>query len=191
MNGQSVGTVSGTTYQHYVWTDNNGVGSLYINGAKDGGSFNYAPGGTTPSGSTVIGGWMRPAGLTWPFTGYMDEVRVATGIENSSQITTEYQNQLNGVQSFTVGLQETNSSGGGGGCVQSDSNYCSGNWQINCSKSPTISTTVDLLKNNITWTGTGVVTVQQNIINVTNFLNVQVSSACYLNISVGKRIATW
>ena len=62
------------TWHHIVWVDDNGTATLYVDGYRDGGDFNYAR-GTMALDTTTIGGILRANPSHW-FTGQIDEVHI-------------------------------------------------------------------------------------------------------------------
>ena len=63
--------------------------------------------------------------------------------------------------------------------------YTSGNWNVQCSHYCNLTTNTNILKNNITFNGTGTVQITSNL---TNFTKMTVMNSCTVRVSGGNRI---
>lgn len=79
---------SSALFHHIVWTDNNGVAALYIDGIKDSVNFNYTPGVLTLDVGDV--GVLQRAGFTGYLSGSMCDVRNYTRAISSAEVQAIY-----------------------------------------------------------------------------------------------------
>jgi hypothetical protein len=76
--------INSRDWNDFVWTDNNGTATLYINGVKDSQNYNYTPSTYTMNRSS-IGNYAGNGGGYGAFSGKMLQVMLIPAILNSSQ----------------------------------------------------------------------------------------------------------
>ena len=83
-NGTGYG-ISANTWYHALLTYNSGTTTLYVNGSQSGSAIS---GTNSKSGFTLGGG--ADSGRSYPFTGYIDDLRIYSRVLSGSEITAIY-----------------------------------------------------------------------------------------------------
>lgn len=77
-------------WYNFVWTDNNGVCALYVNGVLDTQNFNYTPTGSYTLNRSSIGALIRSVSVDY-FEGKIDEVAVYNRVLSATEASDIYQ----------------------------------------------------------------------------------------------------
>jgi len=169
------GQMSGKAWTHVAVRYSNGTnGPLrgFVNGTM---TANTPVENWTTTNARIVVGAYATAGTTFTdyWYGSIDEVRISSTNRSNAWIQTEYNNQRSGTTFTSVGTQENLP---GGSCTYPGS----GNWLVQCSDSCILTSNVNLGNNNVTFNGSGNVTLKANI---TGWKKLEVTNGCAFSIS--------
>jgi hypothetical protein len=186
----STGTVTLNKWHHIAVTGNTSGLRIYINGVLNASNAVAYGGNITPNNLT-IGADIVQAEY---FKGIIDDARVFNRSLSAAEISALYNNRsdLLVTQELALGDNWTtcvtpNDAIEEGSTVCSNGvlerliscSYSGGNWLVQCVDNCAFSTNVDMLGNNITFSGSGTVNITANI---TNFTQAVVQSGCNVAI---------
>ena len=102
------GIISDSNWHHVAVTlDRDSVATVYVDGSSvDTEDISEDTGSISSTKFLAIGRQMRDDSSSLTFDGTIDEVRVSQSVRNSSWIKTEYNNQLNPDEFFTINSEE-------------------------------------------------------------------------------------
>jgi hypothetical protein len=87
VNNGTAYSISANTWYHAAITYNSGTTTLYVNGVQSGSSIS----GTNSKSGFSLGG-SADSGRNYPFTGYLDDLRIFTSVLSVAQISNIYAN---------------------------------------------------------------------------------------------------